>query len=205
MNINLHKIFACIACLSCGFSLQAEQVVWRGGVGTIFDPPDSRVPVNLAVQPWGGGVYLIQSYGIPMVAIQGDLLTEVIDIQAPSLCVVDMYVEVANRFDTKNSFLIYYQSIYDVINRPFHHYQGQWIPFATWIESVPFGQVWVPNYPWVYDQDGGWLYVQDAGIVWDANAWWVYSFELNDWVWTTREVHPWAWSNNQQQWITLGF
>jgi hypothetical protein len=191
------KSFAA-GCLAIGITnLHADLLVMQN-----VSHSESPVRIELVVQN-GTEVHMFYAGSdFPQYIVP----SQVIDLDVPSFCVTALEGLFMSSYDFPSTTLIYKRS-----GSPYDYtYAGTATSWnrelgTGWIESVPFGQAWVRWYPWVYDQDGGWLYVQDAGIVWDANAWWVYSFELNDWVWTTREVHPWAWSNNQQQWITLGF
>jgi hypothetical protein len=134
--------------------------------------------------------------------------SEILDIDVPTYCVTLCYSGMNYTFlygDYSTTISLYWNDLPP--RSGFAGTSDHWNPElgTGWIEGDPFGTAWVRWYPWVYDMDDGWQYVIDSGIAWNANAWWIYSYTRGDWFWTTREVHPWAWSHQQQDWITAPF
>jgi hypothetical protein len=196
--MKIKQILALFAFLFPVLTTHASQLIWT-----------RMTPLNWDGWPFTG---VLQSGSeIHIFSIDSDILpnvvytpSEILTIDVPTYCVT-RYVKGATGYDYASSVKLIWE--YTDPRSGFAGTSDHWNPElgTGWIEGDPFGEAWVRWYPWVYDTDDGWQYVIDSGIAWNANAWWIYSYTRGDWFWTTREVHPWAWSHQQQDWITAPF
>lgn len=63
---------------------------------------------------------------------------------------------------------------------------------TTWVYAYPFGWVFPVESDWYYSTDLKWFYVLDAGLIDSVNTYWFYVQELDEWVYTSDTLYPWA-------------